>query len=293
MGFLDRFRSSGPRDEPRRSAAAFERLRVAALEGADLDTQRGLLVDGFRAHGVDPATIASARGRATDGIALFEREAGRSRIGGPGLLPAGVEWPIGPDGHPLSFIAAFALQDLPALDPLPDSGTLLVYWSERYFEWPRMDFRLATRVFWVDGSAVPAAQPEGLRQYVPVPLHGARMPIVGELDLIAVTDGFEDAFFEAWDELVELHHHQLLGTSRDVQGPVLNEIGYWFDQGEPRTRADYSDAELAGDGWRLLGQIDSTDDLLFGDAGALYLVIPEADLMDRRLDRVMGIMQCA
>jgi uncharacterized protein YwqG len=293
MGFFDRLRLSRSAARPPRSAAAFERLRVAALEGADLETQREILVEGFRAHGVDTATIASARARATDGIALFEREACTSRIGGPGLLPAGVEWPIGPDGHPLSFIAAFALQDLPALDPLPDSGTLLVFWSERYFEWPRMDFRLATRVFWVDGSAVPAAQPEGMRSYVAVPLHGVRMPIVGERDRIEVSEGVEDAFHEAWAELTELHHHQLLGTSRDIQGPVLNEIGYWFDQGEPQTRADYTDAEVAGDGWRLLGQIDSTDDLLFGDAGALYLVIPEADLVDRRFDRVMGIMQCS
>jgi len=31
---------------------------------------------------------------------------------------------------------------------------------------------------------------------------------------------------------------------------------------------------------------------MFGDAGALYLVIPEADLAARRFDRVLGIMQC-
>jgi hypothetical protein len=107
MGFIDRFRSRRRADQPPGSGPAFERLRMAGLEGADLETQRAILADGFRVHGVDRATIASALARTTDGIALFEGEAGRSRIGGPGLLPTGVEWPIGPDGHPLSFIAAF------------------------------------------------------------------------------------------------------------------------------------------------------------------------------------------
>ena len=32
---------------------------------------------------------------------------------------------------------------------------------------------------------------------------------------------------------------------------------------------------------------------MFGDAGALYFVLPEADLRERRFDRAMGIMQCS
>ena len=43
----------------------------------------------------------------------------------------------------------------------------------------------------------------------------------------------------------------------------------------------------------LLGQIESTDELMFGDAGALYLVIPQIDLAAERFHRVVGIMQCS
>jgi uncharacterized protein YwqG len=74
---------------------------------------------------------------------------------------------------------------------------------------------------------------------------------------------------------------------------VLAEIPYWFDQGFADTREDFTAAELAGDGWVLLAQIESTGRLMFGDAGALYLVIPHADLQASRFDRVLGIMQCS
>ena len=68
---------------------------------------------------------------------------------------------------------------------------------------------------------------------------------------------------------------------------------YWFDEGFPETRERYSEAELRGEGWTLLAQFDSAGDLMFGDAGALYYVLPEADLRERRFDRAMGIMQCS
>ena len=43
----------------------------------------------------------------------------------------------------------------------------------------------------------------------------------------------------------------------------------------------------------LLGQIESAGGLDFGDAGALYLVIPRVDLEARRFDRVIGDIQCS
>jgi uncharacterized protein YwqG len=70
-------------------------------------------------------------------------------------------------------------------------------------------------------------------------------------------------------------------------------VSYWFEEGFPETRERYSEAERRGEGWALLAQFDSAGDLMFGDAGALYFVLPEADLRERRFDRVMGIMQCS
>ncbi len=95
------------------------------------------------------------------------------------------------------------------------------------------------------------------------------------------------------DEIgLALYEHQLLGSSRDVQGPVLEEIPYWFDQVFADTRDRYSASERAGEDWVLLAQFDAREHVMFGDAGSLYYVMPRADLEARRFDRVFGIMQC-
>lgn len=156
-----------------------------------------------------------------------------------------------------------------------------------------MDWRVATRVFWVPDRVHPvdAETPEGAEEYDAVPLTGLLMPVLGEYEHIEVHDRDRDALYAVYDHVSLQCSHQLLGSSRDIQGPVLDEIPYWFEQGFEATRRDYSASELAGEGWMLLAQIDATDDLMFGDLGSLYLVIPEADLHARRFDRVLGIMQ--
>ena len=166
--------------------------------------------------------------------------------------------------------------------------------GERYFEFERMDFRVATRVFWVPDRVQPvdAETPSGAGEYDAVPLTGVAMPVLGELEHIEVPERDRDALFVAFDALWQQYSHQLLGASRDIQGPVLDEIPYWFEHAYEETRRDYSAEELAGEGWMLLAQIDSTGDVMFGDVGSLYLVIPETDLHARRFDRVLGIMQC-
>ena len=166
----------------------------------------------------------------------------------------------GPALAELTFIAAVDLTEMPHLDPLPASGTLRFYWNLEFHELERMDFVVASRVLHDDGP--PPEVPSGT-------------PLAGQLG----TGG--DDF-----------PHQLLGTSRDIQGPVLDEIAYWFEQGFPATRERYSEAELKGEGWSLLAQFASSGELMFGDMGDLYYMLPTADLQAQRFDRAMGIMQC-
>lgn len=228
-----------------------------------------------------PADIALAR--ASEGIVLVEDGEGPSRIGGPALLPPGQEWPHTSDGRPLSFLAALDLAALGAFAPLPASGTLLVYCD---VEFEDLDFVDGTRVFHVPGSPVPATAPDGASTADAIGLTGVRTLVPGS------PEELPEAASDAWDELWSGPCHQLLGTSFDVQGPVLDEIEYWFGTFGPDSRQRFSEEERTGTGWTLLGQIDSTEGLMFGDAGALYLTIPDADLAAGRFDRVMGIMQC-
>lgn len=203
---------------------------------------------------------------APDAIALHTHgDGGAGRMGGTPLLPASAPWPLTPDGRALVFVAALDLGELPGLPPLPAAGTLLVFWDLAFHELEKMDFVAATRVLLVEPGGV--LEEQGVATFGPLPL-------LGELS-------------SAPDE------HQLLGRPRDIQGPVLDEVAMWLDGSFPETRARYDEAELRGKGWTLLAQFESVDGLMFGDAGALYLVLPDADLRAARFDRVMGIMQCA
>jgi hypothetical protein len=296
MGFLDRFRgSSQAATEP--DPGAFARLRELALAGAPLDEQRAALAAGLRAHGVSEAAVPAVLAHARDGVRLLEREPRAThavRVGGPAQLPPDTAWPVDPDGEPFTFIARIDLAAIPHLAPLPDGGTLLIYWSERAFEWEHRDLRAATRVFYLEPGVAPVAAEPPAGAHVPagVPLLGVVTPILGNRERHEVPDADEEALYLADDALNQVFvGHQLLGTSRDIQGPVLDEVGYWFDRGSPEAKQDYDAAELAGEGWILLAQFGETDDLVFGDVAELYLVIPSADLAARRFDRAVGIMQ--
>ena len=279
-------------------------LVAMAESGAAPDMQRAALGDVLSGNGVGSAAINRLMAHVRDGIVLrpSRDRAVASRIGGPGFLPAGEPWPLDPAGRPLNFVASLDLSELPKLNPLPAEGTLLLFWD---FDWPdqgAMDFVTATRVIWVPpGEAVEAHDtPSGtFDEFAMLPIRGQLQPVAGEPELVLpeLPDPADrELLLAAMNEIApRLYGHQLLGAPREVQGPVFREIPYWFGHAFPETRARFSEAELAGDGWILLAQIEEDRDipnLLIGDGGKLYFVVPDVDLRERRFDRIMGIMQC-
>jgi hypothetical protein len=258
-----------------------EELLTIARTAAPVAEQEPRIRRVLDAHGV-PAELVLAR--ASEGIVLLEDGAGPSRLGGPALLPPGEEWPHTASGRPLTFLAALDLAALGAFAPLPTTGVLLIYCD---VEFEDLDFVDGTRVFHVPDAPVPATEPEDAYAFDAIALSGVRTLVPGTVD------DLPDEAHESWDELWPAPFHQLLGTSFDVQGPVLDEIEYWFSTYGADSKRRFTDEERAGKGWSLLGQIDSTADLMFGDAGTVYFVIPDLDLAAGRFDRVMGIMQCA
>lgn len=53
--------------------------------------------------------------------------AGNTRLGGPGLLPPGTDWPRATAGRPLTFLAGVDFAEFPDPDPLPARGWLLFF----------------------------------------------------------------------------------------------------------------------------------------------------------------------
>src|SRR4051794_12725490 len=196
---------------------AFAPLREAALNGANLSEQRRLLIEGVAAHRVDDDLLREVDQRLAVGIVLFELGDawGSSRIGGVPQLPRRHTWPRDRTDAPLTFIASLDLAELMAPDPLPETGTLLVFWSDD-----------GTRVFWVaDGVPLTDAEaPPGTATAPSVQLTGFRMPVFSD------TTGFPQAVTD--DFSAELGPHQLLGAPRGIDS-----------------------SELPGDGWTFLGQL--------------------------------------
>lgn len=273
------------------NAAGGADLFEMGRRGAPLAEQWRALGESLVAYGLPAEDVPEVLGHARDGIVLEPTtEPRHSRLGGTGLLPAGEPWPTRPDGRPLSFVAALDLVELPTLAPLPPDGTLLVYWDFDWYQVEPFDWVAGTRVLYLPAGdeAVEAQLGPPDWRFGPVPLDGFVAPIMGGSAIFEVND---EAFDAVLEPLSELHFHQLLGSSRDAQGPVLDDVAYSFGDARPETIERYSERERSGEGWMLLAQIHEEEGIEIGDSGAIYLVIPEADLHARRFDRVMGIMQ--
>lgn len=278
----------------------FAALRALVDAGASTGDQRAEIARVLAAHGVPEPVVADYVGSMVDGVALRPSSAadGALRLGGPPVLPAGEAWPTALDGRPLGFVAALDLGAVPPSPPLPAAGVLLVFWDEAFDQPDHTDFVAATRVLLVPEGVEPqpADAPDGAGRFGPVSLAAARMSFpaavdAGRLEDDDVPEGVPG--YELEGALAEELGHRLLGAETPIQGPILDEVSYWFDHAAPATVDRYSAAEQAGEDWVFLAQIDEVDGLQFGDAGALYLVLPRTDLQAGRFDRVMGIMQCS
>jgi Domain of unknown function (DUF1963) len=283
-----------------------EELTALSESGAPLGVQREALVAYLARRGVTDASIAVVLEHTRDGVVLrpTERDA-RTRIGGQALLPDGVAWPIASTGNPMSFVAAFDFAELPPLDPLPRTGTLVVYWNFSWFDAPRdvpgqMDMLRATRTYWLadgDGATRPEA-PDGAGSIRPTPLRGTLAPVPGEATRVATKLGDAvDArsLFEAMNDLSAagfFGSHRILGASQDIQWTPLDAFPSVLgsDLFSDESRARFSPEELRDTEWLMLGQLNQRDGLIIADGGSIYLLMLARDLAARRFDRIVGWM---
>jgi hypothetical protein len=281
-----------------------EHLTALAVAGAPLRHQRRALREALHQRGVGEYASAVVLRHVRDGIALVATDAPvRSRLGGPGRLPVETPWPALDEGRwYLPLLAELALAELPALEPLPSDGTLLIFQETETWSCEH-DPLVGTRVLYVPESDQlhdpPPPPGDVLFPIKEKALRGIAVPIPGESELVVGALEFvddRDRTIEVMNDLLERWwpEHWLLGASQDVQGPSRLEVGYWLERAPVETHARFTPDELAGQGWTLLAQIneDADAEIGIGDGGSFYLYVLEADLRNRRFDRVVGLMQC-
>jgi uncharacterized protein YwqG len=256
------------------SAAAF-RINITSgqrdtLVGADTPSTP---VDATRTVGKhdrgtrDPDRLVLARAPESGGAA----DIGASKLGGLPDLPPGQGWPAA-QSRALAFLAQINL-DAVAVDKLPNAS-----WNGLLSIFCAIDPDCGT-------AGAEVADEEGCRV-----LHFARDGLT-RADWPAALDPacrFEEVAVccipahELTQTAVE-PDHQLLGTPTSIQDAILDEI-----------------ADLHGDGtrgtparWALLLQLDEDPEVGFewGDAGRLYICLPESDLAAGLVDRAFALTQ--
>jgi uncharacterized protein YwqG len=280
-----------------------EKLRELAESGASTATQRDALRAGLEERGVSPEQIAAVMAHTENAVILWKQdEPSTSWLGGPGLLPAGTsDWPRNSDANPFTPVAHFDLGDLPKLPPpFPQTGALEIYYDFGAYETNPPSFLAAGRAYLIGDDAVQLDPPRDIFREDEIYLTAALMPVAGEPErVIEDVGGFDTAkgLIDAMNDLTKdgLYRHQLGGRAREFQGDVLKEIPYWFkEEGSDEFRERYTEAERTSPGaWQLLATVEWEGDIMFGDGGNLYMVIPKADLREGRFDRAVGIAQGA
>lgn len=119
-----------------------------------------------------------------------------------------------------------------------------------------------------------------------------------EVRALALSFDQEDEYAEWCSDQQEYPDHRLLGHPNIIQSEMKSECamvaaGYNCGNGVPHRNSESAKLLKSTKQWRLLMQVDSEDDIMWGDSGMLYLWIREDDLLARRFEKVIVILQCS
>ena len=108
-------------------------------------------------------------------------------------------------------------------------------------------------------------------------------------------DAYEDISMSLLDDSGCLH--QFMGYDTPVQQPACEDAVQAVNgcyQGGKFNKKKWKAVQHQVSEWRLLLQVDSDSDLdvMWGDLGAIYFVIRNDDLLQRRFDRAWLVLQC-
>lgn len=200
---------------------------------------------------------------------------GHSKFGGYPDLPSPAHHP----GENLTFLAQFRLSDFAgceSVEPLPKEGLLSFFYDLDEQPWGDADERHLWRVVYTSETTLERVRiGEALNERAVV-FEESYAPIVDSLLELMTEDDFV-AMEELFDEG---EVHAIGGHPDAVQNDVFEEIEDTYGE-------RFSNPFL-------LFQMDSTEelDIMFGDAGILYFLIPTEALRAKHFEEAEIIMQC-
>lgn len=225
--------------------------------------------------------------------------AGGTRIGGPVWLADGEDWPAGPDGVPLEFVAQVDFAELDPLPDFPEAGLLQFFVGRGDLFGADFDDPAGggARVLWRPGAFAggslrpqPASTDHDLNPWERREVRETGLSLV---DLPAVhRPGPSD-----WriGERLEGQHRR----------PGIEEIDelVWDDDDDPPrrhhvgghpvfTQHDFREPDRFGDYDRTLLRLTSDGNLIWGDCGEAVFLIRRHDLLMRDFSSVIFYWDC-
>ena len=223
---------------------------------------------------------------------------GKCYCGGSPALPAYQDWPHGPDGKPLRFLAAIHMESAQAtlaVPWLPRTGELLFFYDDINQPWGgHPDDSSGWAVLHTDGSG--KLWPDLSRVKFDLAVTQT-IPSLERLPDLALSARDEERFEEFRRRASEETRHQLGGFPLDIQGDEMELQCQLASHGvDPASDFAAHQMERLKPGatdWRLLLQLDSDADLGFywGDSGLLYFWIREQDARRADFSKVWAILQ--
>lgn len=227
-----------------------------------------------------------------------------SKFGGVPCLRPGVAWPKCKSGKPMTFIGQLnfaeilkALRERAAKLPaeMPRKGLLLFFYDMEEMTWggdPGEErhwlLRWEPRPETVKRPPAAPRQQDAPKRCRLVPAIGLTLPDFDDevYTLPGLSDKQTENYIELCEDLRRGLGHQVLGHAATIQNDPRQEARSGGDK--------VFSGKATGLGWRLLWQIgsDEAPGFMWGDSGAIYIMIRSADLRAGRFNRLWLVSQC-
>lgn len=220
-----------------------------------------------------------------------------SRLGGPAFLPESVDWPSGADGKAHIFLAQINFAEMPRLPDYPESGLLSVFvadddvWGANFDDGERGDFVV---MYFPDVTAPGrlVSRPGGAAATSPFMIADveSRGRALRFGDTGATPPSGSDWRIEArwpawWTRKGDERFVKMLEPDDASRGSFAYVGGQpRFTQSDPRGEGNPFD--------RVLLQVGSDDNVMWGDVGEAVFMIRRQDLLSRNFSRVLFSWDC-